>query len=151
MNNSTVQNPSNKEKLSKMISMLQPSNAERYEAELLRQSKLKKEQKTQFLGDIEDLKTLFSPDKIILFIKTLYDLMLDNKNCFLSGSFVFEDQNMYLFNSLLQTDVTNRSVLDLRRKAHYTATHNFFLSPEKFKKRITYEKQKQLDEIIKKR
>jgi hypothetical protein len=48
MNNSTVQNPSNKEKLSKMSSMLQPSNAERYEAELLRQSKLKKNKRLNF-------------------------------------------------------------------------------------------------------
>lgn len=80
-----------------------------------------------------NIETLFEPSKIYDFIEVLYDKLIENKICFLSGSFVFEDPELKLFYTLCGLDKSARTKLNLTRAGPFTATHSVFLLNDYFK------------------
>jgi hypothetical protein len=63
-------------------------------------------------------------------IKKLYNILINNQNCFLEGAFVFSDNN----GKLLEALTTNCGINNWRFSLKDNITHNVFINENEFKK-----------------
>lgn len=89
----------------------------------------------RLIDDNLPVEKYFDSSKAFDFVKQLYILLKSNKLCFLSGSFVIEDPQLKLFNSLIDINSNGISKLDLTRNNLLTSTHSVFLRKSVFTKK----------------